>query len=156
VKDLSIHWVSMTPCPGGGWWQAACSRNQSWNWCFSASLLTAQTVGLSVYPQQVCWWHQAEWCCWQNGRKECNPEACGLPWKVRPQLKKDVELLVQRRPQRCSEGCNTSLTRKSWGSSACLAWRRECSKEIVLESCRLPVLKGSLWTEGRPAFYTGG
>jgi len=35
-----------------------------------------------VYSQQVCWWHQAEWCRWSTRRKGCHPEGPGQAWKM--------------------------------------------------------------------------
>ena len=37
-----------------------------------------------VYPQQICGWCQAEWCSWQNRRKQHHLEGPGHAWKVGP------------------------------------------------------------------------
>ncbi|KAK4831333.1 hypothetical protein QYF61_016822 [Mycteria americana] len=51
-----------------------------------------------------------------------------------PQHRKDMELLerVQRRPQKWSEGWNTSAVEKGWESWGCSAWRREGCGETLL------------------------
>ena len=54
---------------------------------------------------------------------------------LEPQHRTDVDLLerVQRRPQKWSEGWNTSAVRKGWESWGCSAWRREGSRKSLLE-----------------------
>ena len=35
-----------------------------------------------MHPQQVCWWHQAEWCSWHIIRTGCHPEGPGQAGEV--------------------------------------------------------------------------
>lgn len=46
----------------------------SWDWCSSTS--SSMTWWDRVHPQQVCRWHQTEWCSW------CHPGGLGQTWEV--------------------------------------------------------------------------
>jgi len=60
-------------------------------------------------------------------------ESCVQLWS--PHNKKDTDLVewVQRRPQKWSQGWNTSSMKKGWESWGCSAWRREGSGETSLQ-----------------------
>ena len=77
-------------------------------------------------------------------------ESCVQLWS--PQHRTDLERLErgQRRPQQWSEGWYPSAGRRGWESWGCSAWRREGSRETLLQPS---VPEGDL-KEGE-AFYQG-
>lgn len=44
-----------------------------------------------MYPQQVCWWLQAEWGSWHTKGKGCHTEGPGDTWKVGPRELNEVQ-----------------------------------------------------------------
>lgn len=52
-------------------------------WC--SSIIISDVDREIKHPQQVWWWHQAEWCSWDNRKKGCHPEGQALkagPWEA--------------------------------------------------------------------------
>ena len=64
----------------------ALCHSRGWGWVMCIlGLVFLKSLSMTrqwVHPEQVCWWHQAEWCTWYNRRKGCYPEGPVPAWEV--------------------------------------------------------------------------
>jgi len=86
------------------------------------------------WPQQVCWWHQAEWCSWHNRRKGCHTEGSRHSQKVGTREHNEELHLIRAIPDINTDWQNNSfraaLHRRTWGSWWMKIWIQSSSVHL--------------------------
>jgi len=147
----SCTWVRSTPSINTGWsmkgLRSALLR-RTWEDWWMQSCTWPGNVCSQPRKSIISW--AASPAAWPPGRErgfcpsaplwwDPHLESCVQLWS--PQHSTDMDLLErgQRRPQRWPTGWSTSPTRKGWESWGCSDWRREGSRETLLQpssTCR--------------------
>jgi len=78
-----------------------------------------------VHPQQVCRWHQAEWCSWHTRRTECYPDGPGKAREVALQEPHEIQQVQVQSPAHGLRQPLLSIQKGGWRD-----WEQPCREGL--------------------------